>query len=154
MLHRKHVLLALTFIGLALVMCAPAAFGQTITNDTPITDSRSNTCTGDLVTFSGTLHTEVTSTAAPNGMTHSAFYFTVHATGVGSPSGANYVVNDTIHIESNTKGIAQEQYTGTKLKLIAQGPYPNATERDTLHVIIGSDGSLNVQKINSTITCN
>ena len=154
MSHHKRVTLTLTFVVLALVMCAPAAFGQTITSDTPIADSRSNQCNGDVVAFTGTLHTETTFTAAPNGMTHSAFYFTVHATGVGQPSGANYVVNDTLHNESNTRGIAQEQYIGTKLKLIAQGPYPNATERDTVHVIIGSDGSVKVEKINSTITCN
>ena len=138
MLHRtKYVILALTFAFLAVVICAPATFGQAVTQDSQITNQTTvNECNGDTVTLNGTLHSEMMFSTNPNGMIHMSLNATSHMTGVGVPSGANYVENDTTHLETNARGFSQEQSVNTKLKLISQGPQPNMMDHATLHVVI------------------
>ena len=72
MLHRtKRAVLTLTFGFLAMMVCAPVAFGQAVTQDGPITNQVTiNTCNGDSVTLNGTLHSEMMFSTNPNGMTH------------------------------------------------------------------------------------
>src|SRR5438132_2062606 len=129
MLHRtRYVRLALTFAFLAVVICAPATFGQAVTQDSQITNQTTvNECNGDTVTLNGTLHSEMMFSTNPNGMTHLSLNASSHLTGVGVSSGVNYVENDTTHLETNTQGSSQEQSINTKLKLISQGPQPNMT---------------------------
>ena len=138
MLHStKRTILTFTFVVLAIVMCAPAAFGQAVTQDAPITDHVTiNTCNGDTVTLNGTLHSEMMFSTNPNGMIHMSMNASSHLTGVGTPSGASYVENDTTHLETNARGFSQEQSVNTKLKLISQGPQPNMMDHATLHVVI------------------
>ena len=138
MLHRtKRTILTFTFAFLAMVMCAPGAFGQAVTQDAPITNQVTiNTCNGDTVTLNGTLHSEMMFSTNPNGMTHFSLNASSHLTGVGTPSGASYVENDTTHLETNARGTSQEQSINTKLKLISQGPQPNMMDHATLHVVI------------------
>ena len=157
MLHRaKYVTLALTFAFLAVVMCAPATFGQAMTQDSQIFNQTTvNECNGDTVTLNGTLHSEMTLSTNPNGMTHFSLNASSHLTGVGAPSGASYVENDTTHLETNTRGYAQEQSINTKLKLISQGPQtPNMTDHATLHVVIDSNGMPKVEISKHKIQCN
>ena len=156
MLHRtKYVTLALTFAFLAVVMCAPATFGQAMTQDSQIFNQTTvNECNGDTVTLNGTLHSEMTFSTNPNGMTHFSLNASSHLTGVGAPSGASYVENDTTHLETNTRGYAQEQSINTKLKLISQGPQPNMTDHATLHVVIDSNGMPKVEISKHKIQCN
>ena len=156
MLHRtKYVILALTFAFLAVLMCAPATFGQAVTQDTPIPNQTTvNECNGDIVTLNGTLHSEMTFSQNPNGMTHFSLNASSHLTAVGAPSGANYVENDTTHFETNTQqGSSQEHSFNTKLKLISQGPQPNMTDHATLHVVI-KDNVPKVEFSHHKIQCN
>ena len=156
MLHRtRYVRLALTFAFLAVVICAPATFGQAVTQDSQITNQTTvNECNGDTVTLNGTLHSEMMFSTNPNGMTHLSLNATSHLTGVGQPSGVNYVANDTTHLETNTQGSSQEQSINTKLKLISQGPQPNMTDHATLHVVIDSNGMPKIQISHHKIQCN
>lgn len=157
MLHRtKNVTLTLTFVILAMVMCAPAAFGQAVTQDMPITSQVIvNECNGDTVTLNGTLHSEMMFSTNPNGMTHFSLNATSHLTGVGQLSGVSYVANDTTHMETNTRGFAQEQSMNTKIKLISQGPEtPNMMDHATLHVVIDSNGVPKVEISRHQIKCN
>lgn len=155
MLHRKNIKLALTFAGLAIIMCAPAVFGQAIVSDTPFTNMpATNTCNADAISLSGTLHTESTFSTNPNGFIHSSFNSTLKGTGVGVPSGANYVVNEIQHAEVNSKTVAQEQFFSTKMKLIAQGPYPNLTLRTTTHLVVNANGSVTVSTSGFQASCN
>jgi len=79
-----------------MMVCAPVAFGQAVTQDSPITNQATiNTCNGDTVTLNGTLHSEMMFSTNPNGMTHFSLNASSHLTGVGTPSGASYVENDT-----------------------------------------------------------
>ena len=73
-------------------------------------------------------------------------------TGVGQVTGWNYVVNDSSHQEVNTRGVAQEQSFGTKMKMISQGSAPNLNERTTLHVVIDSNNNVKVEKLTDNIS--
>jgi hypothetical protein len=156
MLHRKNIRLALIFVGLAIIMCAHAAFGQATTTDTPFTDQPAPTtgCNGDTVLMTGTLHTVSSFSINPNGFIHSTFNSTLNATGIGSPSGAKYVISDTAHMEVNSKTMAQEQFMGTKMKMIAQGPYPNLTQRSTVHLVVDANGNVRVDTSKFQVSCN
>ena len=154
MVHRKRVLSALTFMVVVAVIGAPTAFSATMTQDSQFSNVPvTNDCTGDTILMSGTLHSVMGFSTNPNGMTHTTMDFTVHATGVGQITGLNYVINDNSHQETNTRGVAQEQYMGTKMKMISQGPAPNLTDRITLHVVIDSNNNTKVEKASETITC-
>jgi hypothetical protein len=89
MFDGKRAILMLTFVILATVMCAPAAFGQATTNDVSFTGQpAANSCNNDIISLSGTFHSETTFSANPNGTIHTSFNFTESATGIGAPSGA------------------------------------------------------------------
>jgi len=138
-----------------MMVCAPVAFGQAVTQDAPITNQVTiNTCNGDTVTLNGTLHSEMMFSTNPNGMTHFSLNASSHLTGVGTPSGASYVENDTTHMETNTRGMAQEQSNNTKLKLVSQGPQPNMMDHATLHVVIDKNGAPKVEISKHDIKCN
>ena len=156
MLHRtKHIMLTLTFVILAMVMCSPAAFAQAVTQDTPITNQLiTNECNSEPVLLNGTLHSEMMFSTNPNGMTHFSWNATTHMTGVGQITGVNYVANDTTHLETNTQGSSQEQSVNTKIKLISQGPQtPNMMDHATLHVVI-KDNVVKVEISKHQIKCN
>jgi hypothetical protein len=155
MLHRKNIKLALAFAGLAIIMCAPVAFGQAMVTDTPFTNMpAANSCNGDTIMLNGTLHTESTFSTNPNGFIHSSFNSTLKGTGVGVPSGANYVVNDGQHAEVNSKTVAQEQFFSTKMKMITQGPTPNMTLRITTHLVVNANGTVTVSTSGFQASCN
>jgi hypothetical protein len=156
MFQEKRATLMLTFAVLALVMCAPAAFGQATTTDTSFANQPAPAagCNGDAILMTGTLHTVSSFSANPNGFIHSTFNSTLNATGIGSPSGAKYVISDTAHMEVNSKTMAQEQFMGTKMKMIAQGPYPNLTYRSTVHLVVDANGNVRVDTSNFQISCN
>ena len=66
-----------------------------------------------------------------------------------------YVANENIHNETNTKGVAQEQFFGTKIKLVSQGPQtPNMMDRATLHVVIDKNNVVKVEISKHQIKCN
>lgn len=154
MFHGKRVVLSLTFAVLAMIICVPSAFGQTTTADTSFSNVPvADVCTGETVLMNGTVHTATSFSSNPNGTTHFKFDFTEKETGVGETSGVNYVINDNSHEEVNTKGIAQEQFFGTKMKMISQGPSPNLTERSTLHVVIDSNNNVRVDKSKTQVSC-
>jgi len=136
-------------------MCAPAALGQATTTDTLFTDQpAANSCNGDTILVTGTLHTESSFSVNPNGMIHSTFNSTLKGTGISSISGAKYVISDIAHMEVNSKTMAQEQFMGTKMKMIAQGPYPNMTERSTVHLVVDANGNVRVDTSKFQISCN
>ena len=155
MLYRKRVTVAVTFVFMVLMMCVSAAFGQTVVTDSQITDQMiTNECNGETVLLNGTLHQEMSFTTNPNGNTHSSFNATIHETGYGQTTGVYYVANENVHNETNTKGVAQEQSFGTKIRLISQGPEtPNMVDRATLHVVIDKNNVVRVEISKHQIQC-
>jgi hypothetical protein len=156
MFDGKRLLIVPALVVVALAMGAPPAFGATMTQDVQFSNVLIiGDCNGIPIAalMTGTLHSVMGFSTNPNGMTHSTMDFTVHATGVDQATGVNYVINDNSHQETNTRGVAQEQYMGTKMKMISQGPAPNLTDRITLHVVIDSNNNTKVEKASETITC-
>jgi hypothetical protein len=154
MFDRKRLILAVTLTGLAIAACSPLALGETTTQDIQFSNQPvTNDCNGETILMTGTTHTVMGFSTNPNGMTHFTFDFTTHATGVGQVTGVNYVINDSSHQEVNTRGVAQEQSFGTKMKMISQGPAVNLTERTTLHVVIDNDNNVKVEKTSDKISC-
>jgi len=137
--NARRMVIAILFGVVAIVTCP--AFGQAVVTDTPITNqTETNTCNGDVVVMNGTLHQEMNFNTTPSGNTHMSLNATIQLTGYGQPSGAYYVAKESLHQETNTKGLAQEQSFGTKIKLVAQGPTPDMVDRATLHIVIDKNG--------------
>jgi hypothetical protein len=134
--------------------CSPAAFSQAVVTDSQITNQTIvNECNMELVVLNGTLHSEMMFSTNPNGMTHFSLNATSHLTGVGQ-TGVNYVGGDSTHMETNTKGFAQEQTNNTKIKLVSQGPTQNMMDHATLHVVIDKNGVPKVEISKHQIKCN
>ena len=54
----KRMVIAILF-GAVAIVASPAALGQAVVTDTPITDqTETNTCNGDVIVMNGTLHQE------------------------------------------------------------------------------------------------
>ncbi len=144
---------------LALVVCAPVAFGQqsvtTYTLDTPVTNQLvTNECNGDTVIMNGTMHFEYFfSIDADGDHTHYHISSTSHLTGVGSPSGANYVANDTVHQNVTTRGEASDTTMALKSKLVAQGKTPDMMLRQSLHVVVDRNNNIKAEVVKNTVTC-
>ena len=120
---KKYRLLTLAVAVVALVMLGSAAFGQTIVTDIQLTDQTIvNECNGEPVLLNGTLHQEVSFFTGPNGITRSSFDANIRMNGYGQVTGVYYVAKENTHNETNTRGVAQEQFFGTKIKLVSQGP--------------------------------
>jgi hypothetical protein len=156
MFDGKRLVLVLMFAAFSIALCAPGALAQTTTTDTQFSDVPiTGDCNGTPITvlMTGTIHTVMGFSMNPNGMTHSKMDFTLHATGVDPTTNINYVINDSSHQEVNTRGVAQEQSFGTKMKMISQGPASNLTDRTTLHVVIDSNNNVKVEKSSETISC-
>ena len=154
--YTKRFSFLLAIAGLLIFAGVPVAHGQSVVTDTPISAQVfTNSCNGDMVTLSGTAHQEMVFSTNPNGMTHFSMNSTVHMTGAGTPSGASYVANDPSHMETNTRGVAQEQFIATTMHLISQtAGVPNMIVRGTLHVVIGSDNSVKVEMSKFQSKCN
>src|SRR5437868_14189268 len=105
MLHRtKRAVLTLTFGFLAMMVCAPVAFGQAVITDMQLTDQIvTNECNGEPVLLNGTLHQEMSFSTNPNGNTHSSFNDTIHMNGYGQVTGVLFVSNEIIHNEYTIK---------------------------------------------------
>ena len=58
-----------------------------------------------------------------------------------------------IHNETNTKGIAQEQFMGTKIKLVSLRPTPDMVDRATLHAVIDKNGVAKADNSKHQISC-
>ena len=153
MLRTKLVLMSLALAVFGAVS-APSLFAQAVVTDTQLTDQMvTNECNGEMVLLNGTLHQEMTFNTTPNGNTHTSLNATIRLNGYGQTSGAFYVAKESLHQETNTKGIAQEQFFGTKIKLVAQGPTQDMVDRATLHVVIGKDGSVKQDISRHDIKC-
>ena len=151
----KYRLLTLTAAVVALLMCGSAAFGQTVVTEIQLTDQTIvNECNGEPVLLNGTLHQEVSFFTDPNGNTHSSFNANIRMNGYGQITGVYYVAKENTHNETNTRGVAQEQFFGTKIKLVSQGPEtPNMVDRATLHVLIDKNNNVKVDISRHDMKC-
>jgi hypothetical protein len=135
------------FAVLFLVLGAGSnAFGQattTTTNeDIPISSSLVNSCNGDVVSFSGTLHITNTLTTDSSGgyhlRTHSNYQ---DVSGTGTPSGATYRITTTNNETVNDSDTPQFETTVIQtIKAVSQGAIPNLFIHVVLHVTVNANG--------------
>jgi hypothetical protein len=150
----KNAVVAMILAVSSIVFYCSAAFGQAVVTDTKITDQTiQNECNGEQVLLNGTLHQETNFSTTPSGSTHASFNATIQLNGYGQITGAYYVAKDNTHQETNTKGIAQEQFFSTKIRLVAQGPTPDMVDRATLHVVIDKNGVVKIDISKHQISC-
>ena len=152
MIRTKFALAILAFTVLS--FNAPPLFAQSLVTDAQITDQMiQNECNGEWVLLNGTVHQEMTFNTTPNGNIHTSLNATIRMNGYGQTSGAFYAAKENIHNETNTRGIAQEHFLGTKIKMLAQGPTPDMVDHATLHVVIDKDGNVKQDISKHQITC-
>ncbi|HEX8285768.1 MAG TPA: hypothetical protein VF588_20595 [Pyrinomonadaceae bacterium] len=148
------VLIAALFIAFAGTY-ASARAATTTNENIPFTDTRVNTCNGDLVTFQGTMHVTNTVTIDASG----GFHLKTHVnyqdvSGVGAPSGLPYRVGTTTNEVLNDNDGPQSEATVIQtVKLISQGPAPNFFLRLVFHVTINANGQTTSTVTESSIEC-
>jgi hypothetical protein len=154
MIHRTKCKILITLAILAVALCAPSAVAQAVVTDMQLTDQIIfNECNGEQVLLNGTLHQETSFNTTPSGNTHMSLNGTIHLNGYGQTSSAYYVAKENVHQETNTKGVAQEQFFSTKIKLVSQGPTPDMVDRAMLHVVIDKNNNVKVDMSKHEIKC-
>lgn len=128
-----------------------AAVGFDLLYDTPIFDS----CSGEVVNFAGSIHTDATSCSDAHGGKHVMMHENYsNVRGIGQTTGYSYVlVSDTFAtLNFPSSGAADLTFIDT-VNMISQGSLPNDRLLMTFHVTINSLGQLSVF-IDSTVqTC-
>jgi hypothetical protein len=102
-----------------------------------------DSCTGEGVHVTGTIHLVTVLTEDASGGTHTQMHFNVQGvSGVGLVSGIKYRGIHTETLSSNSHGSASDSTTVIDIKLISQGASSNLTIRDVLiHVTVNANGT-------------
>jgi hypothetical protein len=114
----------------------------------PFEASFVSNCTGDLITLSGTLSTELTLVSEPGSEQDLTLTLVLHGTATGEPSGAHYVLNSVEHHMFETPsleaphGVFLDKGVGV---LVASGPGTDEHfSFQYTQVFTPPDGELNV----------
>jgi hypothetical protein len=117
----------------------------------PITQTLTDTCTGQTVTLSGEYFYEYHFEQQPNGDTH--VHWTSHYNLTGVEAGVKYVSTDQQNsdLKMDPDGTfppvpTSDFHTSDKFKLIAQGPYPKMTMQSFLHVKVDANDNVVVNQ--------
>jgi hypothetical protein len=113
-----------------------------------------DTCTGEGVLVTGTIHRVTTTTVDASGGTHTEMHFNVQGvSGVGLTTGIRYRGIHTETHSSNSSGDgASELTTVIDIKLISEGSTSNLTSRFVLiHTTINANGTVTATIDNMTL---
>jgi hypothetical protein len=113
-----------------------------------------DSCTGESVHVSGTIHIVTVVTLDGGGGTHTEMHFNVQGvSGVGLSTGTQYRGIHTETHSSNSDGPAPSEFTTRiDIKLISEGASSNLTIRDVLvHVTVNADGTVTASIDNVTV---
>jgi hypothetical protein len=89
--------------ALGLPGAASAAIVKTVDTHTPYTDSRFNPCTGEPLVITGFMHSRVYFDVGLDGSTHFVLESNLENMKATAPSGATYVVKESIEIHTNAQ---------------------------------------------------
>lgn len=148
-------LFALLFTAFA----GTSAFGQagtTTTNENiPFTNTLTNLCNGDQVTFSGTMHITNTVTSDASGGIHLRTHVNYQdVSGTGTPSGNSYRVGTVSNETLNDPDGEQSEMTVIQtVKLITQGSALNSFMRFVFHVTVNANGETTSSVFENTVEC-
>ena len=151
---RKIAVSVLALTAALLILSMPARAANTTNVTTPISDFFQDACSGDTLSFTGTVHDVMDATA--NGHTvHFVLHADIHITATGSPSGASYVGDQSINeVENFNLTSPQEEFDVTNvLTAISQGSAPNLLFLQTEHITFNANGTPTVTRIDISSTC-
>jgi hypothetical protein len=158
--HRPRLgaVLLLSVLAAAASSPSPAAAQATTvtTNETiPFTDTRTNPCNMDIVTFSGELHIANQVTTDSSGGSHVRSHVNYqNVTGTGTPSGLTYNVRTTTNETVNDSDGPQSELTVIQvIRLITQGSAPNFQLQVVLHITINANGQTTSEVTETRIYC-
>jgi hypothetical protein len=151
---RKIAVSAVTLTAALLILSTPARAANTTNVTLPISGSLFDSCSGENVDYTGTVHVVADVTVNGNHVTlvqHENF----HVTATGESSGATYVGDESFNDTENFSLTSpQEELNFTEpFTLIGQGSTPNLKSLATEHVTVNADGTVTVNRIDITSSC-
>jgi hypothetical protein len=152
------VLLLLLTGALALPSAASGAIVKTVVTHTPLPpETRFNPCTGEPLVITGFFHSRVYFDVGANGSTHVVVEFNLEDTKATAPSGATYVVKESLETHTN----AQSAFVPFNTEFNFVEHYVRAGESGALvddddfylafrfHVTVNANGTTTVQRLTS-----
>jgi hypothetical protein len=114
-----------------------------------------NDCNGESVVMNGTMHFEYFFSSDPtNGHTDFHILSQTKLTGVGQSTGAQYVGSNATNYHTVTKGGQASDFSSAeKTRLVAQGPTPDMSLTQTVHVVVDQQGNIHADTSNAKISC-
>jgi hypothetical protein len=112
-----------------------------------------DSCTGEGVHVTGSIHAVTVATVDADGGTHTDFHFNVQGvSGVGLVTGTQYRgIHTETHSSNSDEPTPSEITTRIDIKLISEGDSSNLTIRDVLlHVTVNADGTVTASIDNVT----
>ncbi|HXH47783.1 MAG TPA: hypothetical protein VNM47_00285 [Terriglobia bacterium] len=136
----------LTFVGLSSSRAYSQGNGAATLQNQPFSFDVSPACNGDDVSITGKLSLVEHDFTSTDGTEHFQIRETLHGTGIGSPSGQNYIFNATASDEANVSNsdTGEETEVPIKFELIAQGGGQNFYVTVFFHVTVDANGNLRV----------
>jgi hypothetical protein len=144
-------------LGLCLLAGSSSAHAQASTTTTnlrlPLDTTLANPCTGELITFGGTIHLVIHATTTPSG----DFHATVHqnlqnASGIAAESGDTFQfqfgTTETLNVAAGT-----ETTLSQNLRVVGPGPDNNFLLHQTTHLTINPNGEATAVVDNFFATC-
>jgi hypothetical protein len=142
-LRSLGVLAFATVIGLALAFASSARAGAT-QSSIPISGKQpADSCTGEVIDYSGTENLVSNVVANGSGGFHINVNLQQHVTGVGETSGTQYTLNGTFNTEFNVNGAAELTITLHEV-FVAHGSQPNEAAAALLHITVNANGDVTV----------
>ena len=131
----------------------PASAGVVEHSTIPFDGTLTNFCNGDQAELIGTAKILGVSTL-PGGV-ENVFHITLHATGVGVPSGESYVDEGIFDVSSvaDPNGGASVDIIVIQNRLISQGPQPNEIILQDGHLTFDANGDLTAVFFRYSLAC-
>jgi len=140
-------------MGLVALQMLPASAGVVEHSTIPFDGTLTNFCNGDQAELIGTAKILGVSTL-PGGV-ENVFHITLHATGVGVPSGESYVDEGIFDVSSvaDPNGGASVDIIVIQNRLISQGPQPNEIILQDGHLTFDANGDLTAVFFRYSLAC-
>jgi hypothetical protein len=150
----RKVLLA-AWIASVLLLVPTSASAATVQMRLPLNQTFLNQCTGDTITFTGTINFVIGETADVSGGFHLQFEDNVsNVTGVGVPSGIVYQGVGGDWFEANVQPPFPAEFTATDvINFLSVGATPNFVANDTIHFTVNANGTVTAQVVRISFTC-
>jgi len=151
----KHRLVFQSLAAITLMLCVAMPAKAAAVNETfAISGQITNTCNGETVNFSGTIHLVGNTTVNGNSV-HFVSNDDIHVTGTDPSSGASYVGNESDQAVNNfTLTGSQSTFTlHSSFSLTGLGATPNLKSLSHLQVTVNANGNVTVDNFSLTSTC-